>query len=1236
MNQEEMEKKLELVCKWVEDSEEEIRGTDPTFMTSPLKEAFLTLQKQFPLLKIFTRYSQKLLNFVDHNLPSAIRAIEAIDSFAGVLEEREIKVQKQSDDDDDDDDFDVVYDEAEEDQINLGFQMFVEKLKGLNPILKQGFQELSNLLLERKVLSREDLKEILDIGIQSLKDLRSLKPDLIAPVSNQIGAIEKRLEFISAIFHFALRHQNIHQLNSFFNHIEYWAKIAVGVPFLYFVDDEIYERVNDIVSELIEKFKPCTVHIAELYLGALKALKPSQDQGPDFYLKGIAVGRFLEVLLEDLILPSEDGFEMLQHGLTFFISFLVDPPPKSTKVEKFTFIDSNLCVDEAASLICSLYACKSKEGLVEGTNTLHDLVEKINQVRLEIRELEHEISSWDNFPRTNVQGFLDSFIEGLNEKQKYGTLTIYQSRQVMTIHKLLFSLKPLLTGVFEFQNEIEELNHLQWQIIKMAYRANYVIDICFLSNPTKYWQTVMCLSNVIEEIQVIGIELNQSRYTQMRNTKVLDGKRNSEGVLPPQAINNIMVDDVMVGFTTEKENIINCLVGGLPQLDIVAIVGMPGQGKTTLARKVFHEPFVRLHFQRYAWCCISQGYRIKDILTDIVKQVDPTIDISNKCHEALAEMLYRCLKGKTYLVVLDDIWDIEPWKELKASFPNDENGSRIMFTSRIHKIAFEAKSDCSLHELRPLSLEESIELLQQKLSSKDGFPANFLDMGRTIAESCKGLPLAIVLIAGVLAKENGSISFWEQIVERLKSQVAMEGCMDVLEISYKQLPPYLIPCFLYLAAFPEDEQILAKSLTRYWIAEGFVQKRENKSLEDVANEYLADLVGRSLLFVAKRSSTYGIKKCVVHDVVREFCLEKAKEKNFLLVTSSSNNNFFDTMHQWYRLCLSTECWASFESKHTFLVTRTLIYSEPMEYPYTLLSFKVLVILDLASIMTRSYIVAIMQLVHLRYLALRGAFLVPPSIVNLSRLELLVLISSWVKCNFPKAIWNMKSLRHLYLGGSNFRGMDDWVDESIQLDNLETFLSYRTCSKEELQWQLKRMPNVRKLGVRLNFGLRLSDILSKIESLNLWAEVKLSATEFNLPSSLIKLRIEGAIMSESVISAIGKLPHLEVFKSSGISFEDQTWNVEDDEFLNLKYLKLRWLEIEQWNVSTDSFPQLQQLILKKCPKLSEIPLRFGELLTLKVIRISQCEQLANSVQEIVEAQKELGNEDLKIATDFSSN
>ncbi|XP_071916212.1 putative late blight resistance protein homolog R1B-11 [Coffea arabica] len=97
-----------------------------------------------------------------------------------------------------------------------------------------------------------------------------------------------------------------------------------------------------------------------------------------------------------------------------------------------------------------------------------------------------------------------------------------------------------------------------------------------------------------------------------------------------------------------------------------------------------------------------------------------------------------------------------------------------------------------------------------------------------------------------------------------------EHCMETLEHIFNYLPDYLKSCPLYLGAFQEDRDILVRKLLWLWISERFVQKTEGKSLEDVADIYLMDLIGRSLVMPTQRRSLGGIKVCQIHDLIRRF------------------------------------------------------------------------------------------------------------------------------------------------------------------------------------------------------------------------------------------------------------------------------------------------------------------------------------------------------------------------------
>lgn len=107
--------------------------------------------------------------------------------------------------------------------------------------------------------------------------------------------------------------------------------------------------------------------------------------------------------------------------------------------------------------------------------------------------------------------------------------------------------------------------------------------------------------------------------------------------------------------------------------------------------------------------------------------------------------------------------------------------------------------------------------------------------------------------------------------------------MNVLSLSYNYLPAHLKPCFLLLAAFPEDETLHAGDIVRLWIAEGLIEAFEDARSEDVAEAYLRDLFDRNLILVDAFGFTGVISRIKLHDLVRELCLQIAIKEEFLYV-----------------------------------------------------------------------------------------------------------------------------------------------------------------------------------------------------------------------------------------------------------------------------------------------------------------------------------------------------------------
>ncbi|XP_027119332.2 putative late blight resistance protein homolog R1A-3 isoform X1 [Coffea arabica] len=715
--------------------------------------------------------------------------------------------------------------------------------------------------------------------------------------------------------------------------------------------------------------------------------------------------------------------------------------------------------------------------------------------------------------------------------------------------------------------------------------------------------------------------------------------------------------EVMVGLDDEAEKVIERLIWGSEQVEIVPIVGMAGLGKTTLAKKVYNDTSVKCHFHIRLWCTVSQEFNKKSLLTQILCSDGKHSRMDDDLNEddLLEKLRQRLLKNR-YLVVFDDVWDIKVWNELRISFPDDKNQSRIIFTSRSSNVASQVQYGGEPHYLHPLSEKQSFELLQKKVfGEEEECPQALHGLGMEIAEKCWGLPLALVVVAGVLATIEHDILVWKKFAESFTSTMVSgtDQWKKSLELSYEHLSYHLKACLLYFAAFREDEKIGAEKLMRLWIAEGFVEIIEGKRSEDTAEEYLMDLIGRNLVMVSKSRSIGGVKTCYIHDLIFEFCKGKAKEKKFLQVLRGYDElSTFNEPPNLPRLSICSSGEDFIKSRLFCPHLGTLLFFEVTsvydkfklrDISFLFCIYKHLNVLNLEGINLRlKWLPAeVESLLRLRYLALRALEMqfIPPSIAKLSHLETFSL-NSHQMVSLPDSIWNMKKLRHVHVTHLviGLSSNDNGVENLSTLPNLDTLSCLRLYKEGENL--LRRIPNVRRLKIsdeQTGNGVLNMSRLDCLESLTWWGNYSSGSWEHvepPFPMNLKKLCLYGLGLPCSKMSLIERLPNLEVLKLRVQSMEGQKWELMEGGFPKLRVLTLDCVKVAEWMEadpdSGDYFPCLQQLKLHDISNLKMMPACLESISTLEEIKVSSCRDGVKSLVRKIEAeQKDYGNENLKI-------
>ncbi|KAH9666811.1 putative disease resistance protein [Citrus sinensis] len=371
----------------------------------------------------------------------------------------------------------------------------------------------------------------------------------------------------------------------------------------------------------------------------------------------------------------------------------------------------------------------------------------------------------------------------------------------------------------------------------------------------------------------------------------------AEEVQPP-LVDERPTEPTVVGFQSQFEQVCKCLEE--ESVRIVGLYGMGGVGKTTLLTHIHNNFLQSPTFNCVIWVLVSKDLRLENIqetigdlrLENIQETIGEQIGLlndtwKNKRIEQKAQDIFRILKEKKFLLLLDDLWQRVDLTKVGVPLPGPQNNaSKVVFTTRSEEV-------CGLmgahtrFKVACLSNIDAWELFRQNVGEETlNSDPDILQLAQAAARECDGLPLALITIGRAMACKK-TPDEWIYDIEVLRTSSSQfpglgNEVYPLLKFSYDRLPSDTIKsCLLYCSLYPEDYCISKEKLIDCWIGEGFLTERDRIGEQKEGYHILGILLHACLL------EEGGDGEVKMHDVIRDMAIwiacdiEKEKENFFV-------------------------------------------------------------------------------------------------------------------------------------------------------------------------------------------------------------------------------------------------------------------------------------------------------------------------------------------------------------------
>ncbi|XP_028764114.1 probable disease resistance protein At5g66900 [Neltuma alba] len=331
---------------------------------------------------------------------------------------------------------------------------------------------------------------------------------------------------------------------------------------------------------------------------------------------------------------------------------------------------------------------------------------------------------------------------------------------------------------------------------------------------------------------------------------------------------------------------------------VLVLTGLPGSGKTTMAKELCWDPDVKDKFgENIFFVIFSKTPNLKNIVHTIFGHCGLPAPEFSSDEDAINRLgfLLTQFGGRPILLVLDDVW--QGSETIVEKFKFQISNYKVLVTSRVAFPRFAT----SCH-LEPLGHDDAIRLFHHfsLLDDNCSFKPDE-KLVREVVRGCKGSPLAIEVIGGLLCKQPFEV--WQQMKELLLSQSIFNSNTDLLHRLQTSLEvmgdkfPIKKECFMDLGLFPEDKMIPVDALIDMWVEqynldEGGIEAMA--TIHELTNRNLAKTVIRRKV-ERETDKYYNNHFVMLHDLLRELAihqssLEPFEERKRLIIDLGENNH----------------------------------------------------------------------------------------------------------------------------------------------------------------------------------------------------------------------------------------------------------------------------------------------------------------------------------------------------------